>query len=90
MKMEEFKKGDLVRVVDINMCGEQLTLGNLHVVKNMVFFKEGVYVNLYSWNRHSRGSEYYPHRFKKINTGDLTPKELSSYIKYIFKIGVKS
>jgi len=80
-----FKEEDLVRVIEGE--GENIIFNQLYIVDwvdnsnyKMVYLKSG-------FNDPNISGGWFPHRFKKIIAGDLTSEELSSYIKYKFKIG---
>ena len=85
----EFKEGDLVRVVD---AGNELTKGDLHVVnerigeRNFGFIGSTTgYVSLHSWNRKNNKDGFFPWRFKKVKAGELTPTEVYEYAKFKLK-----
>jgi len=85
---EKFKEGDIVRVINADdITG--IKINRIYVIshcKNDLPKSASVYLNI-TFNDPDASGGYFGYRFKKIIAGDLTPEELSSYIKYKFKIG---
>ncbi len=82
---KEFKKGDLVRVVNVKDTTE-LAKGDIHVVSGWVFgINKHKFITLYKWNRTCISNGFHPWRFKKVKAGELTPNEIYEYTKFKLK-----
>ena len=81
-----FKKGDLVRCINVKQNND-VEIDTIYIIDNIFFEYNEEFVNLGNYNYLNKTSGFYSYRFKKIKVGDLTPEELSSYLKYKFKIG---
>jgi len=85
----QFKKGDIVRCVDAkDPEHHNLKLNRVYIVDNMsddLLFVQLSKYNNYN-NIYSTTFGYYPYRFKRISSNEMSEKEAFEYIKY--KLGV--
>jgi len=86
MKKNIFKEGDLVRCINVEHNSE-VKIDTIYIIDHVYLDFKKEFVDLGNYNRLSKTNGFFLYRFKKIMAGDLTPEELSSYIKYKFKIG---
>lgn len=85
----KFKKGDIVRCIDTSaLSGNELINNVIYIIKHIDKSYSSDYIELTNYNFSYRAyNGFFPRRFKKISSADMSKKEKFEYIKY--KLGVR-
>ena len=83
-----FKSGDIVRCIDTNaMDGNELINNVIYIIKYIDTRYSSNYIELTNYNFSGSYNGFFPRRFIKISSADMSKKEKFEYIKY--KLGVR-